>query len=252
MSYKLWKGQFPLSHILALFFSESLSFCLKLLYLCFFCNIDSWIAAISKTKFLMYKDWTFLLNVQRNAKKGKRAKDMSWIVNATGWSRLASPISLKQCTHPLRRVRPRNPWYCGCSGDKGGGNKDPRSRRTDSTRLRLPRPSDASLDPHPVQHNPDPLKMFQRAQKRADCVIVGSLFHTTPRAPTANLTSHQNKWFGTWLRILPPQWVRHRSYQSISASQRREGYHHQNHHHHQQGYRLYYWLQNIFKSTAQI
>ena len=104
MSYKLWKGQFPLSHILALFFSESLSFCLKLLYLCFFCNIDSWIAAISKSKFMMHKDWTFLLNVQRNAKKGKRAKDMSWIVNATGWSRLASPISLKQCTHPLRRV----------------------------------------------------------------------------------------------------------------------------------------------------
>ena len=121
-------------------------------------------------------------------------------------------------------VRPRNPWYCGCSGDKGGGNKDPRSRRTDSTRLRLPRPSDASLDQHPVQHNPDPLKMFQRAQKRADCVIIGSLFHTTPRAQTGNLTSHQNKWFGTWLRILPPQWVRHRSYQSISASQRREGY----------------------------
>ena len=52
----------------------------------------------------MYKEWTFLLNVRRNAKKGKRAKDMSWIVNATGWSRLASPISLKQCTHPLRRV----------------------------------------------------------------------------------------------------------------------------------------------------
>ena len=73
----------------------------------FFCNIDIWIAAISKSKFIMYKYWTFLLNVRRNAKKGKRAKDMSWIVNATGWSRLASPISLKQCTHPLRRVRAR-------------------------------------------------------------------------------------------------------------------------------------------------
>ena len=52
----------------------------------------------------MYKDWTFLLNARRNAKKGKCAKDMSWIVNATGGSRLASPISRKQCTHPLRRV----------------------------------------------------------------------------------------------------------------------------------------------------
>ena len=57
----------------------------------------------------MYKDWTFLLNARRNAKKEKRGQDLSWIVNATGGSRLASPISRKQCTHPLRCVRACNP-----------------------------------------------------------------------------------------------------------------------------------------------